>query len=1338
MQRFSCGRTLFSAYLVAFGLALASPVAGAATKPDPKAKKGFQLFARAGGSLRVNAVQCGIISNGQICVDSTGSSTIPGSVWPKGTNNQYTFNSGIQFTAIVGDEMPAWAGDTTGAPFFEGSGFILAGEQVEPIYNASDPEDLANWPEFARVPGAGDAVADIYDPLLQGQVSASQGDVYFLTWDGNPSRISGRTHPMGIVVETRGLAWNFPAGNQDIMYFIYSIYNITSIEREDYVNIRDPLKDRLLQAATEFHAANEAAFGVDIPNGGYTLRDVFMAFAADQDVTVDAPNNFSSFNNLFDLAVTYHATFQPAPGNLFDPGIHAPPFLPAPGFVGTKYLRSPILPDGTESGTVLAGLTTNRGAFPDAASVNQMYRYLSGNLNPAAGDPQCNTGDPDVTGICFINTQPSDTRTFQSSGPLTLPPGGQATIVVAYIFAPPVSTGKCSSIPCPVQMTPNPLLISNATPDNPGADAIDSAMGYRGFKAGTDTLVQDSVVTVPRSLLDKAIVAQRIFDSKFLLPFGPQAPEFYLVPGDNQVTILWQPTPSETTGDAFFAIANDPSRGVQYDPSYRQFDVEGYRIYRGRTDTPNSLELVAQFDYDNTVIYDFRGTINFASDCAPEVQPPVVSGCAALGASQDFPIPPSGARFTDSVAVNITGPIAQVRLPGRVALADGQALPLNGATDTLITSLAVSTLATGAPAAAVRFPALANTGVPFAFTDDGSGLVGAPRNNVRYFYSVTAFDVNSFQSGPSSLESQRIARAVVPTRSAPNVATAELQSGLFGDDGVALDPDAEYVIDPATGRFTGSPPPTDGVEGIFAPLVPVLLPALSLTATIDSVKARGTVDPICGGVSGSGLFPAPGGSCYIYYVTFNRDGTRTSFVSVQGAPIWSSFGEATSVTGQLGALPVLPDPGVASRYGIPEGAGASNAAVGATLRQSIDWSSFEGQAARRGRIGNNNQVPVACPAADNCAASASPGGSRWFSGTDETVDHPAVSIRVGSGLPGVDTVWAPIHHVDQDPLTPDGQGDPVNSAVIQFFGYGFAALGRQADVQFTWGEGGTLTSVRDLTHHVPVLFAPDLGASYGFVSDASGDGKVTWEDFNFIPGVAGFWIQNVGANGPTDPAQEVPLAATPTVGAVSTSFDPAAAATGQGFGLYINGERYIFQLTGGALPAAGTQWTLRTYTGTVSASTGGASATPSGYAFTPRTRSPVVPGLQVQFTVEQPTQVASVAGGDLSNVHTVPDPYYVTSEYETTTTDKIIRFVNLPTQAIIRIYSSSGVLVRVLTHNSNQRGDRDEDVSVLGGETTWDVRNRNNQVVASGVYFYHIESGDARRVGRFTVVNFSQ
>jgi hypothetical protein len=118
--------------------------------------------------------------------------------------------------------------------------------------------------------------------------------------------------------------------------------------------------------------------------------------------------------------------------------------------------------------------------------------------------------------------------------------------------------------------------------------------------------------------------------------------------------------------------------------------------------------------------------------------------------------------------------------------------------------------------------------------------------------------------------------------------------------------------------------------------------------------------------------------------------------------------------------------------------------------------------------------------------------------------------------------------------------------------------------------------------------------------------------------------------------------------------------------------------------------------------------------------------LNVGFDVVN--QVVAATETDLGQVHTVPDPYYVTNAFEQTTDTKVIKFVNLPAQAIIRIYSSSGVLVSMLEHNSG----------TLGGSADWNVRNRNNQVVASGVYFYHIESGGARRVGRFTVVNFAQ
>jgi hypothetical protein len=50
---------------------------------------------------------------------------------------------------------------------------------------------------------------------------------------------------------------------------------------------------------------------------------------------------------------------------------------------------------------------------------------------------------------------------------------------------------------------------------------------------------------VPGSLLGRAMVAQSIFDNKFLLGFAPETPPFYLVPGSNRVTVMWEPSATE-------------------------------------------------------------------------------------------------------------------------------------------------------------------------------------------------------------------------------------------------------------------------------------------------------------------------------------------------------------------------------------------------------------------------------------------------------------------------------------------------------------------------------------------------------------------------------------------------------------------------------------------------------------------------------------------------------------------------------------------------------------------------------------------------------------------------
>src|SRR5262249_43441460 len=81
----------------------------------------------------------------------------------------------------------------------------------------------------------------------------------------------------------------------------------------------------------------------------------------------------------------------------------------------------------------------------------------------------------------------------------------------------------------------------------------------------------NEVTTWPGSLLNKAQLAQAFADAKFLSPQAPAAPAFYLIPGDRQVTVVWQKSPTESAGDPYFAVASDPTSAL-YDPNFRHFD----------------------------------------------------------------------------------------------------------------------------------------------------------------------------------------------------------------------------------------------------------------------------------------------------------------------------------------------------------------------------------------------------------------------------------------------------------------------------------------------------------------------------------------------------------------------------------------------------------------------------------------------------------------------------------------------------------------------------------------------------------------------------------------------
>ena len=119
---------------------------------------------------------------------------------------------------------------------------------------------------------------------------------------------------------------------------------------------------------------------------------------------------------------------------------------------------------------------------------------------------------------------------------------------------------------------------------------------------------------------------------------------------------------------------------------------------------------------------------------------------------------------------------------------------------------------------------------------------------------------------------------------------------------------------------------------------------------------------------------------------------------------------------------------------------------------------------------------------------------------------------------------------------------------------------------------------------------------------------------------------------------------------------------------------------------------------------------------------------------------------DLGKIRVVPNPYFVTNRAVLSEgTDKIF-FTRLPPHCTIRIYTLAGELVRTIEHESADpyHPDVDSDDRSLqgdkGGTASFDLLNRYNQALASGIYIYHVEARDesdtvvGNKIGRFAII----
>lgn len=102
---------------------------------------------------------------------------------------------------------------------------------------------------------------------------------------------------------------------------------------------------------------------------------------------------------------------------------------------------------------------------------------------------------------------------------------------------------------------------------------------------------------------------------------------------------------------------------------------------------------------------------------------------------------------------------------------------------------------------------------------------------------------------------------------------------------------------------------------------------------------------------------------------------------------------------------------------------------------------------------------------------------------------------------------------------------------------------------------------------------------------------------------------------------------------------------------------------------------------------------------------------------------------DLYKVFAVPNPYrsggsrLTTSNYQNYP-DNLIRFVNVPPQCQIKIYTLSGDLVWEFEHNRSTVGNIE-----------WDTRNRGDNEVTSGIYIWRVEDPSGDHVyGRLVII----
>ncbi len=102
---------------------------------------------------------------------------------------------------------------------------------------------------------------------------------------------------------------------------------------------------------------------------------------------------------------------------------------------------------------------------------------------------------------------------------------------------------------------------------------------------------------------------------------------------------------------------------------------------------------------------------------------------------------------------------------------------------------------------------------------------------------------------------------------------------------------------------------------------------------------------------------------------------------------------------------------------------------------------------------------------------------------------------------------------------------------------------------------------------------------------------------------------------------------------------------------------------------------------------------------------------------------------DLTEIKVVPNPYYIRAEWDENKYTNHIMFINLPEKCTIRIFTVSGILIKELEHDAIA-GDSNS----MSGTYQWNMRNKEELKIASGLYIFQVNSDAGEFVGKFAVI----